>query len=72
MEMLDASNSLLEVDAYTNPTLAPVGESPAAQSMIMPSMECVGFESHHRQQVRYTLTSFVQSVMVLSVANLES
>ena len=53
-------------------TIAPSGESPLAQSTIMPSMECVGFESHPRQQVRYTLTSFVQSVMVLSVANLES
>ena len=53
-------------------TIAPIGESPVAQSTIMPSMECVGFESHPRQQVRYTLTSFVQSVMVLSVANLES
>ena len=29
--MLDTSNSLLEVDAYTNPTLAPKGVSPLAQ-----------------------------------------
>ena len=29
--MLDTSNSLLEVDAYMNPALAPIGESPMAE-----------------------------------------
>ena len=32
--MLDTSNSLLEVDAYTNPTLVPRSESPLAEYTI--------------------------------------
>lgn len=31
--MLDARNSLLEVVANTNPTLAPKGESPLAENL---------------------------------------
>ena len=57
----------LEVDAYTNPTLAPIGESPMAQSN-MPVKELSEFESHRWQQVAYTAASLVLSVIAVELA----